>query len=1053
MKRLIPSIVIASTLALTCRVGAQVYRNVVNTRFSTVSNGPLNAMIIDAAPGSKQTMASVIARVAQARRLRQSAVAREIALLQRAGALKPSSTPGIPDVVILRQNGRLALPIQKPHRGPNDITFVLPLSSQAGDGGWTAAQQQDLQQIINIVYPELKNVYGNPSWSGQVTIVDGDNLTPVLADRPALSGGIYNVSTQQIIFAQYNSAQTRVLNLTQMMALAFRGASAIAYDAWEIGMARAATVLTVRNVLPRIQPLYAETISPWDPLYHKLDYYDWLNQPPLGNDRFYPIPQQNNPVNTNSLAGMLVPRLQMSASAWLKVAAENPAFFHTFNDAYYAALAANPNLKNDIPGLKALAGGIVPTVEGLPFTDWYSRQYVLDTSVSIGNKLYAWALPVRPDAGQDDYALAVVLVYYKTVLTTGGVSDETELNGICFPIYWDYAFQNRLYLGAQYERVDIQSGVGAVSPVFLNSVGGDPNLHGMMRITIDFPVNLEVVRLSVAPRSMGTTTAPNTFWGTIIGADTGSVRIQTENGADAQFSVQQGAFGGAVNLPSGTSAFNGIGRATVTFTPTAGQTVVRKINTGYGELAAVIYTADPVATLTHTFPSGPQMVAFPIRPLQPKAAGALLDPTTHQPLFNDTNLLMARWRQDAPGDDKYLRYPSMDPIAPGYGYWINLPAQTSVEINGQMADSQTDLSVSLTHGWNQIGNPYSQSLDPNSLQFQYQADNVPRDLQTAISLGWIAAQNIPQVGQVALWQFDPANGYTPATSLDPWKGYWIRVNVSEGLTITYPNPGRAARARQVTRSSPPGAPRGWSAILRVRAQDGSGSAIVLGRADGASPGFDARFDALLPPGFGQTGPTMAFPHPDWGANAGQYYSEVHDTLSSAAWTFQVSVPDPRKPYTLSWPGYRDPPGGTRMVLEDVSTGRRIYLDRASAYTFVPGASTASFRIVPEMRGAAALRIFNVTAVPSRGVGPRTIEIAFTLSANAELSAEIRSGDGRVLRHLTAGRAAPAGTGRLLWDLRSDGGISVPAGVYVLQITARTSNGQAARAVQPILVVR
>ncbi|MGC8666927.1 MAG: hypothetical protein ACP5VE_02260 [Chthonomonadales bacterium] len=1053
MNRLIVAIVAASIVLLACRAGAQGYRNVVNTRFNTIANGPLNALIVDGSPRSNQTLAAVMNRVAVVRRARRSAVAREIALLQRAGALKPSATPGIPDLVVLRQNGRLVLPAQKPHRGPNDITFVLPITTQSGDGGWTAPQQQDLQQIINIVYPELKNVYGNPSWSGQVTVLDGDNLSPALADRPALSGGIYNVSTQQIIFAQYNSAQTRVLNLTQMMALAFRGASGISYDAWEAGMARAATVLTVRNVLPRIQPLYAEPINVSDPLYHKLDYYDWLNQPPLGNDRFYPIPQQNNPVNPTSLAGMLVPRLQMSASAWLKVAAENPSFFHAFNDAYYAALAANPNLRNNIPGLKTLAAGIVPTVEGLPFADWYSRQYVLDTSVSIGNKLYAWALPVRPDAGQDDYALAVVLVYYKTVITSGGNSDETELNGICFPIYWDYTFQNRLFLGAQYERVDIQSGVGAVSPVFLNSVGGDANLHGMMRITIDFPVNLEVARLSVAPRSMGTATAPNNFWGTIIGADTGTVRIQTENGADAQFSVQQGAFGGAVNLPSGSTAFNGIGRATITFTSSTGQTAVRKINTGYGELAATIYAADPVSSLTHTFAAGPQMVAFPIRPLKPKAADALLDPATHEPLFNDTNLLMARWRQDAPGDDKYLRYPSMDPITPGYGYWINLPAQTTIEINGQMADSQTDLSAGLTHGWNQIGNPYTQPIALNSLQFQYQADNVPRDLQTAISLGWIAAQNIPQVGQVAVWQFDPANGYTPASSLDPWRGYWIRVNVSEGLTITYPNPGRSVKTGQAQRSSSPTAPQGWSAILRVRAEDGSASSVILGRADGAADGYDARFDALLPPGFSRAGPTVSFPHPEWGANAGEYYSEVHSPLSPAPWDFRVTVPDPRKVYTLNWPGYHNPPGGTRLVLVDPSNGRRVYLDRASAYTFVPNSSAASFRIIPELRGAAALRIFNLTAVSSRASGMRTMEIAYTLSADAELTAEIRGGDGRPVRHLASGRVAPAGIGRLIWDLRSDAGISVPAGVYVLQISARTSGGQAARAVQPIVVVR
>ena len=40
-------------------------------------------------------------------------------------------------------------------------------------------------------------------------------------------------------------------------------------------------------------------------------------------------------------------------------------------------------------------------------------------------------------------------------------SDETNLNGTSFPIYWDYTFSNRLFLGAQYERVDIRDGIGS----------------------------------------------------------------------------------------------------------------------------------------------------------------------------------------------------------------------------------------------------------------------------------------------------------------------------------------------------------------------------------------------------------------------------------------------------------------------------------------------------------------------------------------------------------------------------------------------------------------
>src|SRR5262249_28719738 len=130
--------------------------------------------------------------------------------------------------------------------------------------------------------------------------------------------------------------------------------------------------------------------------------YDLLNQPPLGNDRFFPASKVSNPIPTGSLAGMLYPRLQMSGTAWLKVLTEVPTFFSSFNNAYYAALVGNPNLKNDVPGLKAIAASVAPNVEGLTFADWYQRQYALDTSVSVGDKLYAWSTISRPKLTADD---------------------------------------------------------------------------------------------------------------------------------------------------------------------------------------------------------------------------------------------------------------------------------------------------------------------------------------------------------------------------------------------------------------------------------------------------------------------------------------------------------------------------------------------------------------------------------------------------------------------------------------------------------------------------
>src|SRR5207249_3930605 len=139
---------------------------------------------------------------------------------------------------------------------------------------------------------------------------------------------------------------------------------------------------------------------------------------------------------------------------------ESPTFLSQFNAAYYQAVGTDPSVKNSVPKLKQIAATVLPTVEGVPFTTtggtpgWYERQYILDTAVTPGVKLYAVSEDaLRASPPPDDPAIAVTLIYYRTTFDTSGNSDEQSLNGTCYPIYWDYTFTNRLFLAAQYERV------------------------------------------------------------------------------------------------------------------------------------------------------------------------------------------------------------------------------------------------------------------------------------------------------------------------------------------------------------------------------------------------------------------------------------------------------------------------------------------------------------------------------------------------------------------------------------------------------------------------
>ncbi|MEP6756397.1 MAG: hypothetical protein ABJA67_12910, partial [Chthonomonadales bacterium] len=470
---------------------AQQYRNIRNDRFNTVSSGPMGALVVDVAPNAtqQQTDKAIADQVRLARQSRATGIQHEIDFLRNQFPWKGKMTAGFGDVVYTRKSGRLVIPTDKVKTRGSDISFVFPISTVANDGGWTQAQQSELVAIKNIMYVALKSVYGDPSWSGSVTVVNDDNTANILSDPNAISGGFYDVAGKNIHFAVYNSTQSKVLGLTQMMAFAFHGPASISYEAWERGMARAATLESVRAALPQLNATFGNgSVDPADPLWSSLDRYEILNQPALGNDRFFPISKLNGVANTNTFPNMIIPRLSMSGSAWLKCSAESPTFFSNFNQAYYAAFALDATTQNSIPKLRGFAqqalGG---NIEGESFTTWYPKQFVLDTSVSPGAKLYVQASALRPDTGMDDFAIAVVIFYYQTTFDNNSNADEANLNGTCFPVYWDYTFGNRLFLAAQYERIDIRDGIGTVAPTFFNNIGGDPTLNGQMRIAMDFP--------------------------------------------------------------------------------------------------------------------------------------------------------------------------------------------------------------------------------------------------------------------------------------------------------------------------------------------------------------------------------------------------------------------------------------------------------------------------------------------------------------------------------------------------------------------------------------
>ncbi|MGC8783990.1 MAG: FlgD immunoglobulin-like domain containing protein [Armatimonadota bacterium] len=994
------------------------YRNVVNVPFSTRSNGPQGALVIDVPAGSRSATdlrRLVVEKAVPVQRAQVQQVAQQVRRWKQIGALPQNARVAVDILVVLREGGKIIQPARTRYGG-GTLSFTFE--------GWDAGQEAFLRQVINTALPLIESVYGKPAQSGTVKVVNYDLQ---IGDRDAVAGGIFNASTNEILFPVYNSPKSVVINLVHVLIHAFHGPLIFDYDAWEEGFARAVTILVAHRVAQAMNIPDPEGFFKTDSNYHALPFYDLLNQPALGNNVFIAPSLKQLPITPGQLGGMYLPRMQMAGSAWLKVYLEDPDFFKKFNAQYYAQYNPNETVKlsGDIPRLKAIAAGVLANggmVEGLPFDRWYERQYVLDTSVSFGKKMYAWVLPNRADDGQDNPGISIVLLHYQT--TADG--DEVPLNDVCYPVYWDYNQQNRLFLGAQYERIDIVDGEGTVAPLFIN-------IGGAQRVLIDLPLGGLQLRIPFAPGYGGTKNNPNNLYGAVLGLDTGTVHISSSLGVEASTALSQGGFG--LTLPS--PAFEQPGRYTITIKDSNGNTVAtRQVNLGYQEAVLTLEVTDSAQTLTHSFSAGLQMISLPILPFASDNADALG--------VARNGFLLAHWRQDTPGENKYLLYPTAPPFRPGVGYWLKLRSNIIADIRGIAPRADQNFTIATTYGWNQIGNPFTTPVDVSEIEVQYLL-NDPVPFATAVSKGWVGG---------TIWRYNPAiNNYEAATTLQPWEGYWLRVLVTEGVTLTFPAP--ATRAQRRSRAQPPshppvyGAKAEWQTVLTAIAGN-SRAQVRLGQSVSASDRFDSVYDSEAPPEFGQM---LAFGivNSDWGAAAGRYAVDVRRSGARTTWNLQVRTPAPEMEVTLTWSDLRSVPKDTRLVLVDDATGRQYNLRTVSSVTLrTDQTGTRSLQLVAEPQAGATLRITGLRAQRTRG---GAYSIQYTLSADAQVQAEVLNASGKPVRILQSGAPSRAGIQTVSWDGRDGGGVAVPAGAYLLRIRAQTEDGTSSQAILPMVVTR
>ncbi|MCS6923786.1 MAG: hypothetical protein NZM10_05350 [Fimbriimonadales bacterium] len=1017
----------ALAVLLMASLQAQVYRNIVNRPFETVSNGPQHVIVvdIDRAGRSPEAINRLIrAQVERATRAQIRSAQAQVRLYKQLGLLPPDYRVPILHTVVLRRNGELILPARTRSDGLGNGTLTFQIVD--GDNPFPPGYKALLQTVLNIAPALVEANYGKPARTLTIQVV---NFDVEISDRDFVVGGIYDVSTNRFLFPYYQSNEAAAVNLLHLVVRAFHADVAPFYDVWEEGFSRAVTVQIAgrspafrnltweypQGVVNRLNAEYIDlTLSN---TYDARPYYDAWNQPTLGGPSFIAPSLRQPPIPGGTTGGLWLARYQMAGAVWLKLATEYPSFFLEFNRRYYQNYA--PGLRGDTTALfnlakqtlAALAGNPNPTVEGIPFEQWVRRQYILDTSVTYGRKLHAQMLPYASNLQPDERAVFTVFLTYFQTVRVGNGWDEVLLNGTSYPIYWDYNF-NRLTLSPQYERVDINLGTGAVVPSFVGAETAD------QRLTVDFGVGTEGVRIYYPSRKVQGTNFRNNFFGVVFGLENGMVEVHI--GTTVRTTrVDRGAFGLALEAELLSTPRSVLLR----FYNARGEEVgVWRTNTGTGFHYVQAYLTPTAGSFTLNRPAGLHMVSLPLRPYETDWAKLLNIPANQ--------LRLAQWRQER---FNYAYYPETPPPAPGVGYFLQLSNPINVNIQGEPPSTERDFAIPLQPGWNLVGVPFNQPVPLGSLRVVHQFDS-PVSWQTATE----PDDNTPPLVGSKVWTLGAFGTYVQATQLEPGRAYWIRVLRPEGVTLLVPPPvGSASGGRARVASEP-----AWAMELILQSPIGGGVA-TLGVDNGVrTRAYAYNHDAPpVLPGMSVFGVQ--------GEGGRLLTQSVKPHAGKQEWALQVAPAEPNREHTLTWRIPRNTPRRWRLTLENPATGERVDMRQREFYRFTP-AEAQTLRVVLETSVAAPVRITNLTATTTRGGGAT---IQFQLTGDATVRAEIRSLRGETMQVLQPSRAAGAGMQSLTWNGRDSQGRALPPGNYMAHIEAVDSEGRVARAAIPIVITR
>lgn len=462
----------------------------------------------------------------------------------------------------------------------------------------------------------------------------------------------------------------------------------------------------------------------------------------------------------------------------------------------------------------------------------------------------------------------------------------------------------------------------------------------------------------------------------------------------------------------------------------------------------------PVVPLVELTPSVFQMIGLPFQFDPVLSNNGDPDTIINSLSQEDANIAFFRWIPDPLSlSGTSGRYEKATRLEPGVGYFhrpgtggakrlIFLRGASPVASQAPTGNGSTvPVQLILERGWNMISNPYIYEIPLNYLRI------VP--LENNPALNSISFADAVRNGTIkgGIFYFDASqNGYRFFEDLNstikPWQGYWLftdqRVSVLFATptlrgSVVLPNPtdGTEPPTRKVLTSTD-----NWQLGLVARRMDGAEDAVTyIGVSNDATDGA-SKTDLPKPPT-----PMSDYVYATLSRGDGNSYSRILKPASGSTQTWNLQVEsDKDATVSLLWPGIQGLSRRVRLSITDQQTGKTVDLRSTSALRVnLRKGTVGRYVVTARTEVTRPLDITNLHRSGTRAAGGYSF--AFTVNQEASITASVKTLNGRTVNVLATGRSIGTGETKLIWNGLNQNGAPVPAGGYVVELTASNGNGE------------